>query len=331
VGELERIFGALSPTPQVDGQIRRRLGMDEELFERAMEKLWIHGGALVDADGNVALGAAGWQRAYLVQRDHKLEQLDQMVRYAESHGCRMLHLVRHFGDQEDSGEPCGICDVCVPAASGVRKFRPLNALERDLVGRVLTSLRGRDGQSTGQLYRDTCPEELSDRRSFERLLGGMSRAGLLKIVQDDFEKEGRTIHFQRAVLTPEGYRGDAGAVARIEMAEEMPRTRKKRQRPDKGEPRAVRERLASRPVQETFMPGAAPVAREVVEALKSWRRAEAQRRRVPAFRILTDRAVQALAAVRPRTEADLLNVPGIGPTIVKTYGREILGILEQHP
>ncbi len=332
VAELERIFGALSPTPQVDGRIRNRLGMDEEIFERALEKLWIHGGALVDADGNVALGAAGWQRAYLAQRGHKLEQLDQMVRFAESHGCRMLHLVRHFGDQEDSGELCGICDVCVPAASGVRKFRPLNALERDLVTRVLLSLRGRDGQSTGQLYRATCPEELSDRRSFERLLGGLSRAGLVKITQDDFEKEGRTIHFQRAVLTPEGYREDPAALARVEMAEEMPRTRKKRQRrerPDKGEPRAVRERLAARPMQETFMPGAAPDAasREVVEALKSWRRAEAQRRRVPAFRILTDRAVHALAAVRPRTEADLLNVPGIGPTIVKTYGREILGLV----
>jgi superfamily II DNA helicase RecQ len=48
---------------------------------------------------------------------------------------------------------------------------------------------------------------------------------------------------------------------------------------------------------------------------------------VPAFRILTDRAVAALAATRPRTESDLLNVPGIGPTIVQKYGREILGIV----
>ena len=77
------------------------------------------------------------------------------------------------------------------------------------------------------------------------------------------------------------------------------------------------------------MPEAAQelASQEVIEALKTWRRAEAQRRRVPAFRILTDRAVQALATVRPRTEADLLNVPGIGPAIVKTYGREILGIV----
>jgi DNA topoisomerase-3 len=65
----------------------------------------------------------------------------------------------------------------------------------------------------------------------------------------------------------------------------------------------------------------------VVEALKAWRKAEAQRRRVPAFRILTDRTLTALASRLPRTESDLLNVPGIGPTIVQKYGQEILGIV----
>jgi DNA topoisomerase-3 len=331
VGELERIYRALTADSQVDGQIRKRLKIDEEIFEKALEKLWIHGGALVDPDGNVAVGAAGWQKPYLAQRDHKLEQLELMSRYAEAHGCRMLHLVTHFGDQEDSGEPCGICDVCAPADCGVRRRRPLNALERELVDRTLTALRGRDGQSNGQLYREVCPEELSDRKSFERLLGGMNRAGLLRITEDEFEKDGRTIRFQRAMLTPEGYQGDAGAIARMEMAEEMPKTRKKRDRsarPDKGEPPAVRAKIAARAALG-LAPAAAPelVSPQVVEALKVWRRAEAQRRRVPAFRILTDRAVTALAATRPRNETDLLNVPGIGPTIVQKYGAEILGIV----
>jgi DNA topoisomerase-3 len=331
VAELERIFRALNAHSQVDGQVRKRLGMDEELFERALEKLWIHGGALVDADGNVAIGttsASGWQRAYLAQRDHKLEQLDRMVRFAESHGCRMLHLVRHFGDQEDSGAPCGLCDVCSPDDCVARRFRAPNVLETELLGAVLTSLRRRDGQTTGQLYKELCPDELSDRKSFERLLGGMTRAGLLKLQDDAFEKDGKTIRFQRATLTPEGYRGDPATVDRLEMAEEMPKTRKKRQRPDKGEPRAIREKLA-KSGQESLTPGTAPglVSPQLVEALKVWRRAEASRRRVPAFRILTDRAVHAIALSLPRSEADLLNVPGIGPTIVQKYGREILGIV----
>jgi DNA topoisomerase-3 len=329
VAELDRIFRTLVAQTQVDGQIRKRLGMDEELFERALEKLWIHGGAQVDADGNVARGAtaaSAWQRAYIAQRDHKLEQLEKMVRYAESHGCRMLHLVRHFGDQEDSGQPCGLCDICAPDECVVRRFREPNPLERELLEKVLKTLRRRDGQTTGQLYKEICPDDLSDRKSFEHLLGGMARAGLLKLQEDAFEKDGKTIRFQRAILTSEGYDGDPRALSRLEMAQELPRTRKKRQRPDKGEPRAVRERLAR---GGQVGPATAPelISPQLVEALKTWRRAEASRRRVPAFRILTDRAVNALAASRPRSEADLLNVPGIGPTIVTKYGREILGIV----
>jgi DNA topoisomerase-3 len=157
----------------------------------------------------------------------------------------------------------------------------------------------------------------------------MARAGLLKIAEDSFEKDGRVIHFQRATLTPEGYRGDPDAAARVEMAEEQPKASKKRERPDKGEPRSIRKKLAARAAAGGSSPEPAPdlVSPQLVEHLKAWRRTEAQRRRVPAFRILTDRALTALAAALPRSEADLLNVPGIGPTIVQKYGNEILGIL----
>ncbi|HYO15729.1 MAG TPA: DNA topoisomerase 3 [Thermoanaerobaculia bacterium] len=332
VDTLERIFRALSPQPQAGERLRDRLELDEEVFERAIEKLWIHGGAQVDADGNAALGANGWQRPYLAQSEHKLAQLDQMIRYAESHGCRMLHLVQHFGDEADGGETCGLCDTCAADGCVARTFRRPNALEEDLLRRVLFSLRRRDGQSTGQLYREICPDGLSDRTAFERLLGAMSRAGLLRLAEDSFEKDGRTLRFQRATLTPEGFRGDPEATARVEMPQEMPKTRKARDR-SKGRPekKTVRaEPLRSgRSTQASLVPEEAPplVSPRLFEALKAWRKTEAQKRRIPAFRILTDRALTALAAQRPRSEAELLEVPGIGPTIVQKYGREILGIV----
>ena len=150
----------------------------------------------------------------------------------------MLHLVRHFGDQEDSGEPCGLCDICAPDDCA---GPPLPGAQRpgaELLGEVLATLRRRDGQTTGQLYRELCPDDLADRKSFEHLLGGMARAGLLKLQEDAFEKDGKTIRFQRAVLTPEGYQGTAAVLDRVEMAEEMPEDAKKRQkapRPEKAE------------------------------------------------------------------------------------------------
>ncbi|HEX7181938.1 MAG TPA: DNA topoisomerase 3, partial [Thermoanaerobaculia bacterium] len=321
---LERIFLTLAAESQPGEALRKKLGLkEEEVFERALEKLWIHGGARVDADGNATRGEPGWQRPYLAQRDNKIAQLDQIVRFAESHDCRMLCLVRHFGDQEDHGRPCGICDICAPADCAVRCFRGPTPEESRILDQILRSLRRRDGQSTGQLYReiaspDGAPPSL-DRKAFERLLGGLTRAGLIQVQDDSFEKDGKLIRFQRASLTFEGSRTGAEAAVLVQLAEEPDPIPKKRARQKRETPR--REKKGQIGLIQTASDDALP---GIVEALKAWRRTEAQRRRVPAFRILTDRAVVALAAARPRTEVDLLNVSGIGPTIVAKYAKEIL-------
>ena len=69
---------------------------------------------------------------------------------------------------------------------------------------------------------------------------------------------------------------------------------------------------------------AAPAA--LVTALKTWRLHEARRRKIPAFRILTDRTLHALADARPATEDELLAVHGIGPKIAQTYGAALIAI-----
>ena len=100
-----------------------RLAMEQEEFESALEKLWIHGGALVDPDEtvrrghNVACPLQGPERS-------STGQIDEISRFADSFSCRMLTLVQHFGDLADHGRPCGLCDFCAPekvSASVVRK------------------------------------------------------------------------------------------------------------------------------------------------------------------------------------------------------------------
>ncbi|HEX3129534.1 MAG TPA: DNA topoisomerase 3 [Thermoanaerobaculia bacterium] len=345
VSVLRQIHKALTDQSQPADRIRNKLKMDEEPFEKALEKLWIHGGALVDADDNVSRGTDDWERPYLAQRDHKLSQLDQMVRCAEAHGCRMLHLVRHFGDQEDSGKPCGVCDVCDPEACLVRRFRAPDPTEARVLAEILHALRQRDGQSTGQLFKNLDPGLLApgfDRKAFERLVGGLNRAGLLRVIEDEFEKEGKLIRFQRATLTPDGLRTPpepAALAAFVQLAQEPAATSRKRERKKKDGTSLltkVRERISGgigrrRKEAQDVLPGAEDYLEEplpgLVEALKAWRRAEAQRRRVPAFRILTDRTLTELAVARPSDEVELLAVRGIGPALVGKYGKEILGIL----
>ncbi|HZF10370.1 MAG TPA: DNA topoisomerase 3 [Thermoanaerobaculia bacterium] len=352
---LESIYAALGTESVTSSKLRKKTGLDEEVFEKALEKLWIHGGALLDPEENATQGTAGWRPLYRAQRDHKLAQLEQMTRYAEGHGCRMLALLRHFGDREDTGGPCGICDICAPSDCSVRNLRPPTPEEQMTIVQILTALRERDRQTTGQLFKmvaETSPPASAagtgglERRAVERLLGGLARAGLLQLTEDSFEKEGREIHFQRATLTPAGYRGDPEAAARIELPVERPpaeRKRTKKAKPAKAGSTTPPARAASpasrtgRPQQiavplgDLEGPGSAPdlVSPALVTALKTWRLAEARKRRVPAFKILTDRTLFALAAAQPTDEADLLAVHGVGPTLVKKYGEAVLRIVRE--
>lgn len=210
--ELAAIFGKLPKTPTARAALnKKRSRAAREGFERALEKLIVHGGALETGDGEISRGAATWNAGYAAQRAHKQAQLEIMARFAGSHGCRMVHLIRHFGDQEDGGEPCGICDVCAPDRCVAREFRAPSASEEIHVRRLLAALTRADGQATGRLHRETFPDGDVDRRSFEHLLGGLVAAGLVTLEEASFSKRGKVIPFERATLTPAGRSHDLTA------------------------------------------------------------------------------------------------------------------------
>lgn len=199
---LETIFRKLGRGEIDRESLRRKVELDEEEFDKALEKLVIHRGAESTMDGSVTRGQDGWQIPYLKQREHKLAQLQKIARFASSHGCRMVQLVRHFGDQEDSGEPCGLCDVCAPRGSIAGRSRAPSGTERDAIRRILTALESGE-QATGRLHRETFADESLDRRSFEQLLWALVRAGLVAVRDATFEKNGQVIAYQRASLTRE--------------------------------------------------------------------------------------------------------------------------------
>ena len=83
--------------------------MEEDIFDKALEKLWIHKGAVVDFAENVSWDRS-WRISYTQQADQKQSQLEEIISFAEGHRCRMKSLVHHFGDTSDTAEGCGICD-----------------------------------------------------------------------------------------------------------------------------------------------------------------------------------------------------------------------------
>ena len=67
------------------------------------------------------------------------------------------------------------------------------------------------------------------------------------------------------------------------------------------------------------------------EALRAWRREEARRRRIPAYRVLPDRTLAAIAEERPSDERALAEVRGIGPSKLEAFGEEILRLIREDP
>jgi len=150
---LAKVYGALSERARPAEELCAELGLDDEVFTTALEKLWIHRGALVDPEENATRGRPDWRVPYEAQLAHRQEQIERMTAFASGRGCRMLHLVRHFGDQHDSGEACETCDQCAPNKCLVNSFRKPEGTEIEVLAAALDLLRERDGLTSGQLHR----------------------------------------------------------------------------------------------------------------------------------------------------------------------------------
>jgi DNA helicase-2/ATP-dependent DNA helicase PcrA len=98
---------------------------------------------------------------------------------------------------------------------------------------------------------------------------------------------------------------------------------------------AERERLASiasarraRTAATSKIAGANADA-DVLSALKVWRSQTARAAGMPAYVIFHDTTLAALAEAMPRTERELLAVPGVGPVKIDRYGAGVLQVLAQ--
>jgi len=324
VSVLENIYGRLAEEARPKEMVQSMLRMDPDVFDKALEKLWIHGGAVVDAAENLKRGADTWRELYVAQAEHKLAQIELMIRYTQSSGCRMLGLVRHFGDYADAQQRCGICDFCAPDECIAQSFRPATDAERKAAGRILAALKKSGRKATGRLHSEVFADYALDRDGFEQVLGAMARAGWVEMSEASFQQDGRRVDYRLAGLSATGRDVDAAAAPAFEMKLEIEGTGRRRKKARA----AHREKTARK--REKGAPVAAKSASAGVEkALRDWRLAEAKRREVPAFRILSDKSLQAIAADKPATVRELLEIPGVGARVAEQYGAQIFRILER--
>ncbi len=187
-----------------------------------------------------------------------------MIRYAEANECRMSALVRHFGDLADGQKACGICDFCAPAQCAAQQFRTASDLEQKAVFRVAEELRSGGMRATGRLHSELYPHGEMTRDTFEEVLGGMARAGLVRLTDAAFEKDGKTIPYRKVSLTRAGHEVCETTPVDFVMKETGKPSRSKRRK----------KAASARPVPERRTAAEEPDSR-IEKALRAWRLEEA--------------------------------------------------------
>ncbi|MGH9563592.1 MAG: HRDC domain-containing protein, partial [Terracidiphilus sp.] len=328
VANLKNVFAALAEEARPVEELRAASDLSEEEFDKALEKLEIHGGARVDFGGTVTMGADGWQKTYTVQARYRAEQFEKVVQFADSSACRMSQLVRHFGDVKDAGRSCGVCDVCDPAGAVLRRFRYSTPAEQNIVRAICDELRPVAYLATGTLQKKLDLVGEISRDEYEALLDAMTRGGLIEIEESSFEKNGEVLRFRKVMVTGAGLDLKPGAPLELLVADgivdefDAGGTARKRTKQDKSKPaKSTAQKTngaAANPMPST------PASEALAARLREWRSAEAKRLGVPAYVVIHDRTLQAVALARPVNPAQLLNIDGIGPAKVDRFGEAIL-------
>jgi len=253
------------------------------------------------------------------QKRIERQKLDSMLAYCESAECRRIVLLNYFGE---TAVACGNCDVCLEPpivwdgtiAAQKALSAALRTGQRFGAGHLVDILRGKLTDKVQQFDHNRLPtfgvgtelDEMAWRSVFRQLLvRGVLEAdatayGALKLTDS-----------ARPIL-----KGEIVLELRRRLAPAKPRQKKTRT-----------TSLAGQPVKPLPLAGQADKASPLATRLRQWRADCAREQGVPAYVILHDSTLYELAARRPASLAELLDVPGIGQAKAQRYGDELLALV----
>lgn len=302
-------------------------GLDPEVAENAISKLWVHEGVTVDGDDRVFPADGAFKTTYSVIREHREAQIDLVNDLVKGSECRMARLVRHFGEPGDFR--CGVCDNCAPGDALSRKFRPADQREIELASAILSALRSQDGQASGSLYKRLVPSGTPDRTFYEHLVSSMGRTGLLAFSDDQWQgDDGRIVNFRRIHITNFGTDLTDPGPEDISIEE---RPEGKKSAPPRREPMLRAKAAAAGGSNDDSDDSASMVMpdKALMTRLKAWRLDVSKNLGIPAFRILTDKSLRQIAIDAPASVDDLRKISGVGPKFVENWGNDIVKLVKR--
>ncbi len=242
-------------------------------------------------------------------------KLDALLALCEATTCRRVRLLDYFGEAT-ANAACGNCDVCLnPPQVWNGTMAAQKALscafrtgQRFGAGHLIDVLRGNDTGRVRQWGHDKVStfgigKELEE-KPWRAVFRQLAALGLLTA---DAEGHGslRLTAASRAVL-------NGSQTLFLRLQPECKKTTAK------STATAAREdNFATRD----------PAARTLWASLRAWRTEVAKKHGIPAYVVFHDTTLAELVRLRPQTEGDLRQVPGIGARKLESYGDNLLEIL----
>jgi ATP-dependent DNA helicase RecQ len=223
----------------------------------------------------------------------KRQLLNHIERYCETDGCLRRYMLRYFGESAD--DDCGNCGSCAGSYD-----------EADVTvdaQKVLSHITRLNNLGKRFMYRRTTAilrgksEDFTDLPTFG-LMRGVPRQYILRLVRR---------------LTALGYI-DNGLFLAV--------TPKAREVLFNGATVTMR---GGKPAAEP----AGAVSEELLAKLKALRLAIAREEKLPAYIVFSDTTLADMCRKRPKTEAEMMNVSGVGQVKLRRYGERFLQVLRE--
>ena len=259
-------------------------------------------------------------------------RLRKMIAYTDGAMCRRVHLLRYFG--QTFSPPCLNCDVCVPQqirlVAGVQAAPTVHAtVESDRVARMILQAVVDFG---GRLGRGIIGDVLLGSQRKQIIEWRLERAkvyGQLRMYRRE-----RIIAWIDALISQHFLQATAEEYPRLRITE----TGRQALTAEALLPLSGFAAGASTPVTASdsadgeakhVVGEGSKVDRALLEHLRHWRSQKAQTLGVPAFWVLHNRVLEAIASQNPRTLGELGGVRGIGARKVEQFGQEIIDIVQR--
>lgn len=243
-----------------------------------------------------------------VVRAGRRRMLEAMIGYCHTASCLRTHLLRYFGEEVPEDRlTCSNCSNCLEESEEIDVTAQAKAIMRcvqELRGRfgkslVVSVLRGAKSQRISELHLDHC-------QTYGTLKGESSRL-LKEVIELLVANQNLSIADGRFPCVEFGPKMREVAAAEYHLTmKALP--------PPRHHQRAITIDGIERPSTES----------ELFERLRSLRKKLAHHANVAPYMIFSDATLRAMCKMAPATEAEFLEVPGVGEVKLKRYGREFL-------